>query len=186
MYFSIGESTPRKHKIGAEAIKWFEGTNHSHVFISWKDSKGLRWVAEAKGSGVRMLSNIEFKKHARIMNIYHYSTNRAGVDKIVDYTWGQLAKSYGYKQIYGLAEMRVLNKIYRVLGLKKKARNRFTDGDSSQICCEFVLRCAEIALGKNLEVKDLEQWGLIETQAFNNAYGKKQSKELIDRINGVL
>jgi len=30
---SIGESRPKKFKIGAESIKWFEKVNFSHTFI---------------------------------------------------------------------------------------------------------------------------------------------------------
>lgn len=184
MKFTIGESQPKKKKIFSELIKWFEGTKHSHVFVSWKDENGLRWVAEAKGSGIRMVSNVQFKSEVEIVNIYHYEVDQDGIDKVTKYIWSKLAHKYGFKQIYGLAEMRVLNKIYRSLGLKRKAKNRFTDGDASQICCEFGVRTAEVVLKKELVDESLEQWGLIETAKFTNKTGKKAPIELLNRING--
>lgn len=185
MKFSIGESIPRKKKVFSELIRWFEGTNHSHVFVTWKDNLGLRWVAEAKGSGVRMLSNVHFKKEAVVINVYSYEIDQDGLESAIKYAWEQMAKAYGFKQIYGLAEMRILNKIYRMLGLKKKAKNRFTDGEASQICSEFAVRFAEAAKKEIMVEGSLEQWGLLETQGFCNKTGVKQPREKIDRINGV-
>lgn len=184
--FSVGESKPKKFKLFAALIMWFEGTKYSHVFITWKDNLGLRWVAEAKGSGIRMLSNKQFKEKASVVNIYNYDSNQVGINKLTEYSWQNMAKSYGYAQIYGLLEMRVLNKLYRGLGSKRKAINRFTDGEASQICCEFAIRCIEAATGATLVNGDLEQWGLREMQEFNLKNGNKQPKLKIDKINGVI
>jgi len=187
IYFAIGESRPKKAKIFSRLTEWFEGVGHSHIYVTWKDALGLRWVAEAKGTGVRMLSNVEFKEHNEIVNVYrYYPVNEDSIDLIIEYAWSMMGTQYGYKQIYGLLEMRLLNKLYRGLGIKKKAINRFTDGDAAQICCEFAVRCIESGLDADLVGSDLEQWALLEMRNFNLRYGDKQPKLLIDKINGVI
>ena len=188
---SIGESRPKEFKVFSRATELFEfdrkdAGKHSHIFISWKDHLGLRWVAEARGTGVRMLSNVEFKRDNEIVNIYHYDATSAGINAMIEYIWANLAKKYGYKQIYGLAEMRVLNKLYRELGRENSAVNRFADGESSQICVEFALRCLEAASGGKVNALCLEQWGLIEMRKFNLRNGRKLPSIRIDQINGVI
>jgi hypothetical protein len=185
MFLSIGESKPRCKKVFSEATMWVEDSDHSHIFISWKDSLGLRWVAEARGSGIRMISNKQFKDENIIINVYNYHMNTTGLNRLREYLWKSLGMCYGFLQIYGLLEMRILNKIYRLLKIDKKAVNRFVDGEASQICVEFALRCYEAVTGaKMLHTKFIEQMGLIEMRKFNEDKGIKLSKEVVDRING--
>ena len=187
MYFVIGESKPKSKKLFASLIQWFEGVDHSHIFVSWKDKLGLRWVAEAKGSGIRLLSNDHFKKETLVVNVYRYELDEAGLERLIKYVWLSAATKYGFKSIYGLCEMRLMNKIYRILGKKQRAKNRFADGDYSQVCCEFAINAAKIVYGNLVYTNgNTENYGLIETRSFNLTFGQKQPRELIDKINGVV
>ena len=184
MILSVGESKPRKKKLFSSLTMWFEDVDHSHVFVSWKDDLGLRWVAEARGTGVRMLSNVEFKKDNILVNIYDYETDHVGIDSLIEYAWYNMGIYYGFKQIYGLFEMRILSTIYSALGINKKAKNRFVDGYGSLICNEFASGCLTAGAGIVIE-EDIEQWGLKEMRYFNLNHGKIKPKVIIDKINGV-
>ena len=182
---SIGESKQKKWRLFSKLTEWVEGVGHSHIFISWKDGLGLRWVAEARGSGVRLVSNVEFKRDNEVVKVYHYICSQENHDACVKYVWQETNKSYGFLQLLGLFYMRVANYITRSFGGINRHNNPFRDGNHSQICCEFGLNVAHIALGEESSPYHLENFGLIETRQFNKMYGKQQPQDLIDRINGV-
>jgi hypothetical protein len=182
MSFVVGESRPHHNKIGASIIMAAEGIDHSHLYVSWKDHLGLRWVAEARGGGVQVLSNVEFKLTNKIVNVYKYSLPDLGQAAAIKWIWENLPAHYGYKQIYGLSEMRALNMIARQAGSTKRFSNRFRDGEFSQICCEFAIRA--ICHGLSMPVpKDVECWGLRETRQFNLLHGTMVGPDEIFRIN---
>lgn len=187
MLIQVGESRPKKTKPFSEAVMFIEDTNHSHVFISWKDSQNRRWVAEAFGTGIRLLSNKKFKEKNLIVGVYDYETTDEGLENLLDFVWHSSAKEYAFAQIYGLLEMRLVNFVCRNLGFKYRHKNRFTDGAYSQICCEFILRGIIAATGIHLPMINVEQWGLKETKEFNllNSY-KVADYNRLKRINGVV
>lgn len=186
MKFQVGESRPKKKKLFSNLVMWVEGTDHSHTFITWKDNELRRWIAEAKGSGVRIVSNIEFKKTAEVVNIYDYEYSSTGYNDLIDFVWENSTDKYGFKQIYGLLEMRIVNKICTMLGLKYRHKNRFTDGEYSQICCEFILRGIQRGTSVVYGLDNIEQFGLRETRNFNLSHGHKADKIRLDKINGVI
>ena len=183
MIISIGESRSKKFKAFSRATELVEGVGHSHIFVSWKDSLGLRWVAEARGSGVRIVSNVGFKEENEVVNIYQYECDQEAFDETVRYIWQNSPKSYGHLQIAGLAWMRLANWSVRLFGLENRFTNPFRDGEHSQICCEFGLNCATIAL-KKPKLKNVENFGLIEARKFNENHGERFTRDRIDRING--
>jgi len=182
---AVGESRQKKFKLFSRLTELVEGVGHSHIFVTWKDSLGLRWVAEARGSGIRVVSNVEFKRDNEVINVYHYICDDEKRDACIKYIWQESPKSYGFLQILGLLYMRVANYITRIFGGINRHNNPFRDGDHSQICCEFGLNVAHIALGEESAPDHLENFGLIETRQFNKMYAKQQPQDLIDRINGV-
>jgi len=180
---SAGESRPRKKKLFSSLVMFVENTNYSHNFISWKDNYNQRWVAELKGSGIKILSNIEFKKTSEIINIYTYECLEFEYEKGIRYIWKMSSLKYNILQIIGLAEMRILNYLARKFKIKSRKTNRFRDGEFSQICCEFMINTIKTAKGYTPK-SDVESMGLKECQEYNLRYGKKTDKETIDRING--
>lgn len=165
-------------------IKLIEGTDHSHSFISWRDPHiDVRKVAEARGAGGRIVTNIKFKKDNEVTAIFQYQIPRDKLDELEKWVWENLG-AYGYKQILGILYMRIM----MAVGLRKKAHNPFKDGLYSQICVELSARAIEKATGQDLP-GEIEDYGLIEMADINRENEirnicKSASKELIDRING--
>jgi hypothetical protein len=184
---SIGESRPKKWKIGAQAIMLFEKVNFSHTFVSWVDEFGFRWVAEARGDGVQIISNYEFKRYNKVINIYQYNCSYDNYRKALEYVWRNSSDYYNFWQIYGLFEMRVLNGIFTKRDRRNYFINRFADGDYSQICTEFSIKTSLLAKTGDLKYIDTkpEQMGLIETRYYNiNNCDLMFSQETLDKING--
>lgn len=184
MKISLGESRPKKFKLFSWATQKVEGVDHSHVFVSWKDEDGLRWVAEARGSGIRLVSNKTFKRDSEVVNIYQYPCSAADYQKVITYVWSQSGNEYGFGQILGLLLMRVGNAFARYMDGAAWFGNPFTDGNKSQICCEFALNIAGITSNDIDVPKYIENYGLIETRQFNIENGTKAPQSKIDAING--
>ena len=182
---SIGCSRPKDWKPLAEAIMLAEGTNFSHVFVSWKCTNiDRRKVYEAVGSGSRKISNERFKEKAHVVEIYQFEVGLEDLFKIDQMTHDEAGTPYGYLHLVGLALMRVKAWFYRRLGLKRKASNPFKDGKFSQICVEAGAYVIELSK-KNELPGDIEDYGLKEFYDFVKAYGTPVSQEKIDKINGL-
>ena len=182
MKISIGESYPRIFKPVAYATKEIEGVGHSHIFITWKDRLNLRWVAEARGGGIQIISNKAFKSKNFVINVYDYECNEAQYKNAIEYIWAESDKSYGYLQMLGLLWMRAHIWWANIRGKKSKATNPLRDGEHSQICCEFAINTIVNALDIP-SPDDVESYGLRETRVLNEKYGKKALEERIKRIN---
>lgn len=188
---SVGESRPKSFKLFSRLTEWFEGVDHSHVFISWEDQFKHRWVAEARGGGARMLSAKEFMRDNYLVSVYSYPCDEKGMERLSEYAWENMGRRYGFLQIYGLFEMRLLNKVYRAMGMNNRAINRFVDGQESQICVEFAIKSVQAATETTQKEKPLsipessktEQWGLIEMRKFNESNGDKLDQFIVDLIN---
>lgn len=162
MILSVGESRPKKWKPGAALIKAFEGTDHTHSFVSWKDQRlGIRKVAEARGSGGRIVTNHQFKAENEVVRIYQYTIEQAKLDELEIWIWENL-RPYGYRHLIGLAEMRI-RRLW-----DKKAVNRLKDGDYSLICVEMTAKAIQLALGMDFP-GDVEDYGLREMHEINVA-----------------
>ena len=182
---SIGESRPKKWKPIAALIQLIEGIDHSHSFITYKDARlsDIRYVAEARGGGCRVLSNHEFKLQNEIVRIYRYEVDQETLDDIHREVHLLLARPYGKIHLVGLLWIRLLNFIYRLFEIRKKATNPFKDGDYSQICVELSAKALYKAIKKPIP-KWIEDYGLVEMHELNEAFGDPVPQEKIDKING--
>ena len=183
MKLSVGESKPHKFKLCAWLIMLVEGTNPSHSFITWKDERiGVRKVAEAIGSGGKMLTNHEFKSKNKITNIYYYEIDQKSMDELEVWLWNNM-RPYGFQHIVGLLYMRLCAGIKRLFKNKSKCKNPLKDGTFSQICVELSARSIEKS--KNIDLPgNIEDYGLQEMHNINEKYSdSKASQEKIDRIN---
>jgi hypothetical protein len=134
---SIGLSRPNKWKILAWLIMLIEGTKYSHVFVTWKcEAIQRRKIFEAVGSGIRILSNVNFKKHAKVIELYDFYVDKKTLIEIERDAHDMSGRPYGIKALFGLAWMRLVNCFYRIIKRSKKTTNPFKDGDYSQVCIE--------------------------------------------------
>jgi hypothetical protein len=179
---SIGFSRPKSWKPFAKAIMLVEGTNYSHVFVTWRCTNiKRRKVFEAIGSGIRILSNVVFKQKAEIVELYHFYVSDEVLFEIEQAAHDMSGRPYGYKAILGLTIMRAFNLFNRVFGIKGRQGNPFKDGEYSQVCVEiggFVIK----KIMKELPY-DFEDFGLPEFQELAAKHGEKVDQSVIDRIN---
>ena len=181
MILSVGESRPKKFKIGAEILMAVEGTDHSHSFISWRDeSLGIRKVAEARGGGGRIVINEQFRQENHIVRVFQYEICPISLRELEIWIWGHL-RPYGYKYNLGIGIMR-LKSLFRC-----KSVNPFKDGDFSMVCVELTARAIALSMGIQLPYS-IEDFGLKEMHELNlDMYRSKRcdlaSEELLNAIN---
>jgi hypothetical protein len=178
---SIGFSRPKKWKPLAWLIQKAEGSEYSHVFVTWHCTNiDRRKVFEAVGSGIRILSNTNFKKNAHIVELYQFEVEDATLFKIEQEAHDMTGKPYGYKALLGLAIMRVFNFFNRVFGLKGKQHNPFKDGNYSQVCVE----AGGMVLDKIVDLPlEFEDFGLKEFNDVVKSHGKRVSQRKVNKIN---
>ncbi len=186
---SIGESRPKKWKVGAAVIEAVEGLDHTHSFISWKDTRlGIRKVGESRGGGGRIITNHQFKEENEVVRIFQYKIEEAKLDELEIWMWENL-RPYGFKHNLGLGIMRLENLVYKTVDIQKCAKNRFKDGDYSLICVEFSAKALQLALNMDF-AGDTEDYGLREMHEINmNNFRNKLCDlapiDMIKRINRV-
>ena len=180
---SIGFSRPKMWKPLAWLIMLIEGTNYSHTFVTWHCKEiNRRKVFEAVGSGIRILSNVNFKKHAEVIELYHFYINDTVLSEIEQEAHDMTGRPYGFKAILGLAIMRLFNFINRLLKLKGKQGNPFKDGKYSQICIEAIGLVLKRIV--NELPLDFENIGLMECNEIVKKEGEQAPQNKLDRING--
>lgn len=184
----VGFSRPKKWKIFAWLIMLFEGTDFSHTYVTWRNSRiDRRKVFEAVGGGTRSIKNTTFRSHNEVVDLYEFTittdSEKAEIE-IEQYVTDIVGTKYSIKHLMGLAYMRAMNFMCKVIHAKKRYGNPFKDGKYSQICVEagadLVQKILKIKLPGNIE--DL---GLVEYHDLISKLGKKVSKERLDRINSL-
>jgi hypothetical protein len=181
---SVGLSKPKKKKIFSKILMLIEGTNFSHVFVSWQcEFIDRRKVYEAVASGSRKISNVRFKEDSEVVAIYEFEVDEECLRKIDQYTHDESGTPYGFKHLVGIGIMRIKNFFKRLAGKKENATNPFRDRHYSQICVEAGAYVIE--LGTKVDIPgDIENYGLKEFGIFLDKHGKKVPQEKINRING--
>ena len=180
---SIGFSRPKKTKFLSSLIMLIEGTNYSHVFVTWTCPYiKKRKVFEAVGSGVRIVSNHIFKEQAEVIELYDFYVSEEKLIYIEQKVHAMLGRPYSFKALFGLAFMRLCNWFNRVFKVAGIQHNPYKDGRYSQICVEAGGVVLEELVFKPVEYED---FGLID---FNNLTRllafNKADQERLDRING--
>ena len=181
---SIGESRPKKFKLLAWLIMKVEGIDHSHSFITWRDHDiDVRKVAEARGSGGRIITNHQFKEENEVVNVYYYYIPEDKMKELEKWIWENM-RPYGFKHILGILVMRTCSAIKRIFGCDKRCKNPFKDGTYSQICVELSSRAIQLAKDVDLP-GDVEDYGLLEMHDINEEYSEgKADQAKLDKING--
>jgi hypothetical protein len=126
---TIGFSKSRaKFPIFSWAIRLFEGTRYSHVFLRWTSGAGPEIVYEASGSRIRLINSRYFDEIAETLHTYDFKIGRDDYRKLINFVMTNAGTEYGMKQVLGIALVKIFN-------LKK---NPFSDGRASQVCSETI------------------------------------------------
>lgn len=121
----IATSSPKKWKIGAELIKFYQKTKFSHVLIIKGDL-----VFQASHGTVNCMHLSEFLKDNKIIDRFY--VNRSDVD--LDFVKKQLGKEYSFWQIFQIA-------FRYVTGIKITINN----GNQKFICSEYVGKALKLS-----------------------------------------
>lgn len=111
-------SAPRKWKIGAELIKFYQKTAFSHVAIIKGDL-----VFQASTQAVNCMHISQFLKHNKVIDRFYVHRN----DVDMNFVRQQLGKEYSFWQVFQIA-------FKYITGIKITISN----GDQKFICSEFV------------------------------------------------
>lgn len=114
----IATSTPKGFKLGAEIIKWYQGTEFSHVLILEEDL-----VYQASHGFVNCWHIEVFMEQNNMITVYEIPDS--AVD--MEYVKSQLGRKYSVMQILKIA-------VYALTHFKFKKDN----GNKSFICSELV------------------------------------------------
>jgi hypothetical protein len=114
----IATSSPKKWKIGAELIKWYQGTQYAHILLI-KDNL----VFQASHGSVNCMYIDVFLENNKIIKTFEITE-----DKIdMDFVYKQLGKPYSIRQILEIAFKFITN--IKILS---------SNGNDQFICSEFV------------------------------------------------
>ena len=158
MNIIVGASKPRRFKIGAALIMWWENTPASHAYTVMLTPNGKYMIFQAVGAGTQFLSYDAFLSH----NIPVYekefqldnTTFNALFDKMVD----KLGVKYSVKHLAGLFYKRL---IQYVSNGKLIIKNPFKDQGKSAICVEALLMVIDESKIKR-DAEDPEDMGMFE------------------------
>jgi hypothetical protein len=139
---TVGFSRPRNMTLPvfSWAIRAFEGTKYSHVFLRWESKSGPEVVYEASGSRVRFMNGKYFDEIAETIDTFDFLISSDDYRRLIRFVMTNVGVRYGVKQVLGIA-------LKRIFGLKK---NPFADGKESQVCSETVAYFLKDVLGYKL------------------------------------
>lgn len=127
--FYVCSSSPIKYKIGAELIKWYQGTDYSHVFILYGD-----FVFQSSHGMVNVCHIENFLKENRIIDKVKVEEEKVDTAFLTK----ELGKPYGYSQIEEIF-LRYVFVIKLKIISKSRFRKIFKDnGNLKHICSEYI------------------------------------------------
>ena len=120
----IASSAPKKKAIGSEIIKWYQGTEYSHILIIINDM-----IFQATHARVNIVPFLDFEKDHKIINRIEVQKEKCDFKFLFD----SLGKKYGFAQILKIAiKFIILSKLRLVKSFKYKDNKSQT-----LICSEY-------------------------------------------------
>ena len=147
-------------------IRLFEGTEYSHVYITWH-SLGAKVDVyyEAGGSSVHFNCKEVAEAKLNTIHLYEIYIPRSRYKKLIHFCMSNAGKDYGVKQVFGIAYSKLASFI-----TGKRVPNPLADGRRSQVCSELVGAMIEDVLDE-------------ETNLDLDIAGPRAIKELLDRAD---
>lgn len=130
--FRVGFSKPRKKlfPIFSWAIRLFEGTEYSHVYMRWQTQWGTWICYQASGTALNFMGEKAFIHGLDIIEEFEMSCEDEAWDRTMEYCTRLSGTSYGLKGAIGMA-------VSFIFG---KSKNVFSDGEETQYCVELIAR----------------------------------------------
>lgn len=99
MKIYIGFSKPRKFKIGSELIRWWSGTNYSHVYIRFISNNIPSSVYHAAHGMVHFRSFVKFKEENCVIKEYEIDITDKIKKEMLTHCMLLSGDSYGYVEL---------------------------------------------------------------------------------------
>lgn len=155
----VGASKPRKFKLLAQIIMWWEDTPASHAYICIQRSTGKKMVYHAVGAGTVFYGYENFLKINIAVYEKEVEIENAVFDVILDTMIDRLGCKYSFKHLVGLFYKRAVQ-----YTLKKIIKNPFADKEKSSVCVETLYNIVDIAKMRET-AEDPEDMGMFEVLA---------------------
>lgn len=126
---SIGFSSPKKFKIGAEIIKLWMGTSYSHVYLKVYSAYTKQFlIYQASHGTVHLLTAASFEQNNVVVAEFDMSVQEPLLRNCLAVAQQLLGRPYGYLGLLKLGLHKLIN--WPKVG----------DGDSSFHCSELIAR----------------------------------------------
>lgn len=127
---TVGFSTSKIWNPFSALIKFWWGTEYSHVYLRYDSVGGNKEVLEASGFSVKVKDIQQWQVLNRTVREYTFEVSDSEYLKVMQSLRPLLGKPYGWKQILGII-------VAEAFGLD---RNPLADGSRSFICSELAYR----------------------------------------------
>jgi hypothetical protein len=157
---TIGFSSPKKFKIGAELIKWWIDKSYSHVYVGYIDDQGRSLIFHSAHGMVHLVSRCNFIKDNDIILEKDITFNTKEYQEFRDYYYDKLGNPYSYIDLLKIP--------FYDMGFFTA-----TENTSGYICSELLSEMLWLVKG----VESLKQFNLmrpddIEIQLLNGDYSE--------------
>ncbi len=112
------------------AIRAYEGTPFSHVFVRWQTSVGPSICYHAAHATLHFLSDTQFNKQIQVVEQFEFEVSDEAYGKLLKYCLETCGNDYALVGVFGV----LFSDIFK---LKK---NPFEEGPLEQYCAELVYR----------------------------------------------
>lgn len=113
MIIEVVYTSPKTHKIGAEAIKWYLGTDYSHVAVRWYNERLKRYMVYHAAHGtVHFVSDSYFLENNRIVRTNHLDLSEDQYYKLLVRCMDLAGLPYGYSELGNILCSDLYHKIY--------------------------------------------------------------------------
>lgn len=130
----IGFSTARRWNPFSAIIKWWWGTDYSHVYIRWSTPWGFDEVLEASGTSVHMIEAGRWESKHKVIKEYSFDVSREEFGKIMTDVRSLTGLPYGWIQAVGMALAEIARLRY----------NPLDNGSNAFVCSEVGLKALKI------------------------------------------
>ena len=126
----IGFSKPKNKlfPIFSWAIRAFEQTKFSHVYVRHQTKYGIEIVYQASGTQVNFENGDVFLNKAEVVREFEFEISDEAFDRYMFFALKNVGKPYSVLQVFGIA-------LFSLFDLKK---NPFSNGSKYYVCSELV------------------------------------------------
>ncbi len=167
----IGFSTPKDKwfPIFSWAIKLYEGTPYSHVYIRWQ-TKWDTWLCyHAASVMIHFLGEASFFKHITIVEEFEFDITEEQFDRLMQFCTKYVGQDYALLEVFMIPFNDYLSK-------KGELIEGYTSGDVKQYCAELVVRAIS-DMGQEKSSFDADRVGL--KQVYDFVKNKFQNGSLV-------